>query len=228
MKVNEALTALIHFFNDLIAHIIPGMIGFGGVLAVLGNTQTIELVCKLHWSILIGIFYVVGHFLLAINQIVYKSKLMEKHTINPKYLVDTPVVKQFTALLTQMSKPDSTEGARDGNTLNSELGFNDLRSIAMSINAEAGDLGRRFMFISLFCKGTATAVFFIGITFTWQTCNFQSLKAAGFTVLPLIVTCLICYIFHTRSEEFHRRALLSPFSVAIADMISYNKQPKAT
>ena len=96
-----------------------------------------------------------------------------------------------------------------------KFSFNDLRSLAMSSCNEAADIGRRFMFIALFCFGSGTAMVVLAALvplgtipilpacLLWKTLLAAFFLASGVRVMR-------------RGREFERRAYIVPFIVAIA------------
>lgn len=208
MKPTDILTAFIHFFNDLVAHIIPGLL-LVATLAYLLDKFDAKGFQDIHWSIHIAAYYVVGHFLLALHgKLTLLKALKFVKTVTPA-INESDVIQQFIALLKNKTDIQSTK----------TLKFHDIRSIAMSIDPEAGDLGRRFMFITLFCKGIATALLLLAIiniciTISTKTCDITSVCSYIASLGLLWAT----YIFNIRAAEFESRALRAPFPVAIAKL----------
>lgn len=209
MKATDILTALIHFFNDLIAHIIPGMIA-GISAAFLFDQFDSDGFQRIHWSIHIATYYVIGHLLLAIHSKVHFLIPLGFNKFDSNLVSSSTIIKEFKKII-----------PNKGNKLDIEsLAFHDLRSIAMSIDREACDLGRRFMFISLFCKGMAASMLvnsflLLYIVIIDFTCSIETVCQS----IYLLLAVLAAYTFNTRSAEFERRALISPFSVAICKLL---------
>jgi hypothetical protein len=106
---------------------------------------------------------------------------------------------------------------------NLEWHFNDLRSIALSISKEAGDLGRRFMFISLFCNGIGTAIFLLAFDFflcaIWFPNALVQYSDSLNSVLQFVMLIVLGVLCFRRGEEFYKRAMFTPFSVATTELL---------
>jgi hypothetical protein len=209
MKSTDILSALIHFFNDLVAHIIPGLLLVVSAAYILGEFSNMGFK-EIPWPIHIALYYTLGHLLLAFNAYIseknWLSKLKFQKTSTPE-IKNSDTAKLFQDLIKKKGGFDDVD----------KLSINNLRSIAMSIDSEARDLGQRFMFISLFCKGVATAALSIStlnllITLFTKINQLESI----YYYLTSLGLLFIVYLFNKRAISFEARAFQVAFPVAIA------------
>ena len=168
MKFGELITALEKFFNDILGSIIPGglfLIGlwFIGALAWLGLSDLkVSDVGTLF--VLVVIAYLLGHVLDEVNRrcFSYVGKDNEKGEEDRSYhIFRVWVEKQFTSVPARAAD-GGDGGAATPPLVNpadwQDLTESDLRSVAMTLSDDAEKLSRRFKFIELCCRGTATAL----------------------------------------------------------------------
>ena len=67
MKLKEALEILIHFFNEIIAHILPGAILIVSASYIFDKNDLIKNT-SLHWALIIGKSFLAGHAILSLNR----------------------------------------------------------------------------------------------------------------------------------------------------------------
>lgn len=84
--------------------------------------------------------------------------------------------------------------------------YNDLCSVALSVSAEAGSMGRRFMFISLLCNGVGVALTIIALDFAvcsmlWPELLFVYDHAAPWGV-QVALMLVVAWALFRRGEAF--------------------------
>lgn len=220
MKVEEATDTIAKFFNDLIGAWVPGAVfAVGLALMHLGPVQ-LQSIFKLGDSTsaaltFAGILFATGHALLALHEQVLKKLLAKVKFVKP---FDEAAAKkrQSYEWFEELVKAQQTgSGTKD-------WGYNDLRSIALSVSAEAATMGRRFMFISLLCNGVGTALAILAFDFAASSLLSPKLlsaydHAAPWPVQALLLLGMALALFK-HGEEFHNRAMATPFSIAIAEL----------
>ena len=107
--------------------------------------------------------------------------------------------------------------------------FNELRNIAMTLSTEAAALGYRFMSISLFCLGVGTALCVIvvdSVICRWVYPASLVVSDAIELIAQSIVILFFAYLLFRRAAEFRRRALDTPFSVALTHLLFDKREAK--
>ena len=219
MNASDFLTATAHFFNDLIGAVVPGLLLIGGFYAIWGSPP-LDVAGGVAWlSLLVGAF-AAGHALLALHRLL--SAWLGKLPFAVYRLLtgrgwkwqnmDDPIEKsssyvEFRELV--ISKLQASGSTAD---LSAKMSLNDLRSIAMSVSHESAELGRRFMFISLFCYATSMAILVVVVAYlvTRPSTLLSFHSAIGIVAFGL---------FYLRGIEFNYRALNAPFAVALTTML---------
>ena len=207
--MNDSINALIHFFNDVVAQVIPGLLGLLMFSFCIDKYDEI-----FSWSpvMLIALTYVLGHVLLSLRDNlnsftkVIGDKIIDKSYEKVVNLKETITYRKFEELIERQSE---------------ELSFYDTRSIAMTVSEEGAILGRRFMFISLFCEGASISILLFGpfviakLLYSYSINNFFPYAF----IANVLLVFLVIYPLEKRAADFKRRALNTPFSCAIADLI---------
>jgi hypothetical protein len=220
MKIEEATDTITRFFNDLIGAWVPGtVLAMGLALMHLGPVQ-VQSVFKLGDSTsaaltFAGILFATGHALLACHEQVLK-KMLDQSKIAKTFDEAEAKKRQSYEWFAELVKAQQTgNGAKD-------WGYNDLRSVALSISTEAASMGRRFMFISLLCNGVGTALTIIAIDFT--ACSLFAPKllfaydhAAPWWAQTFLLLGIALALFK-QGEVFYNRAMATPFSIAVAEL----------
>jgi hypothetical protein len=220
MNIEEAVDTIAKFFNDLIGAWVPGaVLAVGMVLMHLGPIQ-LQSVFKLCDSsgaaiTVIALLFALGHALLAFHEQGLK-KLLSKIGISKVFDVASAKNRQSYEWFSEIVKAQQTgSSAKD-------WGYNDLRSVALSISTEAASLGRRFMFVSLLCNGVGAALLIIAVDFT--ACSLLSPKLL-FTydhVVPWYVQTLlllgVAWALFKHGGVFYTRAMETPFPIAVAEL----------
>lgn len=209
--MSDALNALVHFFNDLIGAVVPGMFFIFGIACIHGGFNINEwwLIKKDIggvWLFLLVISFITGHALLRLYQLYtnIKNELFQLPPVPDKI----EKAESYKLFKNHISK-NTVTGV-------SNLSISELRNIAMTISPDAATLARRFMFISLFCIGVGTALVLLILYFLYV--NYHDIgKESVFLVFIMIFTS---YLFFSRAQEFQYRALVSPFSIVIAELMA--------
>ena len=221
MKPSEFLSGIIYFFNDLIGSVVPGLIMLAGlyVLKIFPPHLTAEfskLEQGIEWTITIVIAYVLGHGLLSLHLLLQPYLCPVFNSINTlikkKEWTELGAWKKRTDYIKQKVPYQEFERIvnerAEGETQNYD--FNSLRNMAMTISNEAGELARRFMFISLLCYGVSMSILAISlITLMSDICTMRFVPAF-----------FLFFIFYTKGIDFEIRAQNVPFPIALAEIIS--------
>ena len=220
MKVDEATDTIAKFFNDLIGAWVPGaVLAVGLALMHLGPAQ-IQSIFKLGDSTsaaltFAGVLFALGHALLALHEQVLK-KLLFKVRMAKAFDEAGAKKRQSYEWFAELVKAQQTGSAAK------DWGYNDLRSVALSVSTEAASVGRRFMFISLLCNGVGTALTIVAIDFA--ACSLLSPKllfaydhAVPWPAQMLLLLGIALALFK-QGEVFFSRAMATPFSIAVAEL----------
>lgn len=220
MKIEEATDTIAKFFHDLIGAWVPGaVLAVGLALMHLGPTQ-LQSVFKLADTTsaaltFAGTLFALGHALLALHEQVLKKLLSKVGFAKPFDEAGAKKMQSYEWFAELVKAQQTGSGVKD-------WGYNDLRSVALSVSAEAASMGRRFMFISLLCNGVGTALATVALDFA--VCSLLSPKllfaydyAAPWPAQALLLTGLALVLFK-HGEIFYSRAMATPFSIAVAEL----------
>jgi hypothetical protein len=234
-KLADLIGALKDYFNDFVGAVIPGTALAAGILWLFSGKLPNDAFSHgwSEWSWLPGlaVIFLIGHALLSLNDHISRSvaavrrrfgsaekaggkalSVMEKARANSAYAAFGELIRPQLKL-----KGVSTK-----------LDFNSERNIAMSLSVNGAELGRRFMFISLFCYGTSTAAWVVAVLdFAQLWLGIRNDSTLRWTLaFSLIVTA---FLLRRRGTSFELRALTVPFSVAIAELLApmLREQPKS-
>ncbi|MGE6234887.1 hypothetical protein [Aeromonas media] len=220
MKIDEAMDTLAKFFNDLIGAWVPGAVLALGLAVMHLGPSHLQMISKLGDSsgtalTIAGLLFALGHTLLAVYDHGIKSLLKK-----------TKILKGFDEVKLKKRQPyvwfSKWVEAQQVGSLVQDWSYNDLRSVALSVSAEAASLGRRFMFISLLCNGVGTALSIIGFDYVACIIFYPKLLYPYEQVAPwpvqAVLLFVIAWILFKQGEVFYSRAMATPFTVAIAEM----------
>ncbi|KGW25202.1 hypothetical protein GSH05_02560 [Burkholderia pseudomallei] len=220
MKVEEAADAIAKFFNDLIGAWVPGtVLTVGLALMHLGPVQ-LQSIFKLGDTTsaaltFAGVLFAIGHALLAFHDQVLKKLLSKVGLAKPFDEAKAKTRKSYEWFAELVKVQQAGAGAKDWS-------YNDLRSVALSVSAEAASTGRRFMFISLLCNGVGAALAILALDFA--ACSLLSPKllfiyadAVPWSAQVLLLLGLALTLFK-QGNVFYNRAMATPFSIAIAEL----------
>lgn len=218
--MSDAIDSLVHFFNDFVGAVIPGIILFFGLAYELGGKEQVGSLFDLFkaeygWIVLLSVAFAAGHILLALHSLMFARRLKKNRKKAEDTIKSSDAYRGLVAIVIKW-RNDNPSGTKIEHAQESSLNFNDLRSIAMSLSSDAAQLGRRFMFIALFCYGIVMAGITIVIAGLWyHRADFLSIE--GF--LSLAIAIFVLVVTYRRGEEFERRALIVPFPCAAAEFI---------
>lgn len=231
MKPESALQSFALFFNDIVGAVIPGALLISGLIVMhfgpLSKAQ-LEMLSSV-WYVVVLFAFAGGHFLAG-----FHATLMEK-PLQWTRILPTSASVRATIERSQpyeMFRASASEKAKvEFPTLSlSTWGFNDIRSFAMTLSNEASTVGRRFMFISLLCSGVGAALFALALDFLASALWWPGLLAKYEFAPPMLLqvalmvaASVLCLI---RGAEFQRRALSTPFSIALATLLFGEKKEK--
>lgn len=220
MKIEEATDTIAKFFNDLIGAWVPGaVLAVSLALMHLGPVQ-LQSIIKLGDTTsaaltFASILFAIGHTLLAFHEQILK-KLISKVGLAKPFDEAGAKRRKSYEWFAELVKAQQTGAAAQ------DWGYNDLRSVALSVSAEAASVGRRFMFISMLCNGVGTALAILA--FDFAACSLLSPKllfaydhAAPWPAQALLLLGIALALFK-QGEVFYSRAMATPFSIAIAEL----------
>jgi hypothetical protein len=220
MKVDEATDTIARFFNDLIGAWVPGSILAAGLAIMHLGPLKIQAILKLGDTTsaaltFAGILFAAGHALLAVHEQILK-KLLANLKLTELFDEASAKKRQSYEWFAELVKAQQTgSGAKD-------WGYNDLRSVALSVSAEAASVGRRFMFISLLCNGVGTSLAILG--FDLIACSLLSPNllfpydhAAPWPLQGILLLGTALALLK-QGEVFYSRAMATPFSIAVAEL----------
>lgn len=220
MKIEEAADTIVKFFNDLIGAWVPGaVLAVGLILMHLGPVQ-LQTMFKLGDTTaaaltFAGVLFAIGHVLLALHEQLLKKVLSSAGLTKSFDEVEAKKRKSYEWFAELVKTQQVGTAAKD-------WGYNDLRSVALSVSTEAASVGRRFMFISQLCNGVGTGLAVLACDFA--ICSLLSPKmlfaydhAVPWSMQALLLLCLSLVLFR-QGAVFNNRAMATPFSIAIAEL----------
>lgn len=220
MRAEEVTDTIAKFFNDLIGAWVPGaVLAFGLALMHLGPVQ-LQSIFKLGDTTsaaltLAGILFALGHVLLSIHEQALKTPLTKLGLVKAFDEVNAKK-RQSYEWFSELVK------AQQCGTSSKDWDYNDLCSVALSVSAEAGSMGRRFMFIALLCNGVGVALTIIALDFAlcsmlWPELLFVYDHAAPWGVQVALMLG-VAWVLFRRGEVFVSRAKSTPFAIAVAEL----------
>jgi len=213
--MSDIVGVIDHFFNDIIAQIIPGFF----YIILLGIAFDIPIASSPYlWITIVAISYLLGHLLLALSkelELIFE-RFKGAITSPEFYFKKKPIYSQFIEIL---NKQELKSKKYQSLILQNNLSFYDYRSIAMSLVSEGATLGRRFMFIHLCCKGTMMSVLLGGpFALVKMKSDFElPLSLSIFFAIMLVM--VVIYPLQVRAKEFFERSMMIPFSCAVSEMV---------
>jgi hypothetical protein len=221
MKPDDAIEPIAIFFNDLIGAIVPAGVLAIGLVAMHGGpaleNKSESLSGAITFVCILGALFATGHVLLAIYELILIKLLSLVHLISKfdtKQAMDRTSYKLFHQMVQNNEKLKLKDNEGDWS-------FNDLRSVALTVSRAGESLGRRFMFLSLLCSGTATALLVITVDFLSCRVLAPRLLHSYAAALPWFVQVVLllfaAWLLFKRAESFYSRAMVTPFAIAIAE-----------
>ncbi|MCP1634821.1 hypothetical protein [Kerstersia gyiorum] len=220
MKIEEATDTIAQFFNDLIGAWVPGVVLVVGLVLMHLGPMQLQSIFQLGDSTaaaltFAGILFAIGHALLALHEQILK-KLLATVGFAKSFSETEAKKRQSYKWFAELVKAQQTgSGETDWN-------YNDLRSVALSVSAEAASIGRRFMFISLLCNGVSTALAILAFDFAACSLFLPKLLFGYDYTVPWFAQVLLllgmALVLFKHGEVFYNRAMATPFSIAIAEL----------
>lgn len=238
MKLDDALQTIMHFFNDVIGAVIPGLVLATGIAlihrgmfpsAILTNYSSNGLLILMF----LALSFATGHGLLAIYNEIFDRFLKLLKVIKGDK-VKEELEKRRTYQLFKDLIEDKINKHPIFSTANSSPSwyFNDLRNVALSVSKEGASLGRRFMFISLLCNGIGTALILLAIDyiicFIWLREVLVSYPNGLHPAWQFVIMVLFGVFFIRRGDTFYKRAMSTPFSIAVTELLVTESQNEET
>jgi len=228
MKVDDAVETLTRFFNDLVGTLIPGgvlVLGLATMHLGPGKVQSVGRALE-SWGPALAaltILFAVGHGLLAFHSTVLEPLLSQLKVTKPFNQESAMTRQSFVLFQKLISSHTRVKEVMGEEVSNLTWTYNDLRNVALSISTEASSLGRRFMFIALLCHGVGAAIVlmlvdYLVCVFFAPNILFPYLNAWP-VIIQVVLMLLVAGMFFRRGEAFNSRAMTTPFSVAVADLI---------
>lgn len=229
MKIDDALETITRFFNDLIGTLVPGLVLITGLLVMhIGNSDHLnELISKssgILLSMVLALSYALGHIILAVFSSVIQKPLQRCGVLSNNPIKSLDKKKLFVLFQKLLSKKiDELTLDKPDEVAAKDWGYNDLRSLALSMSNEASSLGRRFMFISLLCNGVGTAILVMLIDFSASTLLAPGMLYQYPVALPAFAQILLMlmgvYASYKQGDVFYIRAMSTPFPVAVSQFL---------
>ena len=235
MKSEDVLSGIGHFFNDFVGAVVPGLV-FLVLFALLHpglwpNARfSISPDSSLALLSITGISFAAGHGLLG-----FYYNVMERVLIKIRWFDDRRGKKRYVVRDQETILAEATSSATFQLTKNliiEKFGSflpaiptraSEVRNLAMTFSKESATLGRRFMFIALLGQATGAALVVLAIetALVAITCSVLERESVLIAypvswgiIVQTIILVLVAIVFFRRGDEFHSRAMKTPFSVA--------------
>jgi len=215
-KLAELIGSLKDYFNDFIGAILPGSVLVTGLLWAFGDWLPANQFSKQwgewNWLPALSLIFLSGHSLLSLNELFLRHRPKSSTNTGRKSAIQAAEEGRAYKTFVEIVRPKlQALGAQ------SALDFNTMRNVAMSLAAGGAELGRRFMFISLFCYGTAAAAWIMVPVALIRLAASPSERGVDLAVACF--SALSGLLLHSRGRSFELRAFTVPFSVAIAGLL---------
>lgn len=221
MKLGEFIAALEKFFNDILGTLVPGAILIIGLYYLDAlwafDLPLVDFTSSFNVFLMGIVAYLVGHIIDEINlKIIPKSKF--KLEENSSFLV-------FKAWVHAQLKEKKIDKNFDNSEITIEIPPRSLRSIAMTVSADATYISRRFRFLQLLFRGTATALIMLTIlSFVFEVLGLFFGHKFGLSLLVQSVLVIgVATLFYNRARVFGERSDKACFDCAIATIIHPEK-----
>lgn len=223
LDADKIVAGIEKFFFDIVGSIIPGSLLIAGVRwTVLKDVPLAQLKADLFGDwFLLALAYVAGQGLATLGELTL-VRLAPRLAWVTHWLTNEKkrTVISRDDLYSRISKRSSFQTLGREVLKRTELGSDDvheLRNAALTmLTAEEKATMVRFMFLSILSLGVATDIILIGILYVVR----NGVHSSDWPLIPGIL--LLTAIFMVRHFEFFRRAMQTPFDIAVA------KTPKVT
>lgn len=220
MKVEEVIGTIAKFFNDLIGAWVPGAVLAVGLAVMHLGLAKVQGLAKIGGEtgvmlIFAGLLFALGHTMSAVHEHALKP-LLKLLRVTKSFDEAKAKKRESFEWFASMTKNAQGKGGQQS------WSYNDLRSVALSISAEAASIGRRFMFISLLCNGVGTALVIMGVDYL--ACHFispqllHSYEQAAPWFVQVALLFGTAWLLFKRGDSFYERAMATPFSIAVAEL----------
>lgn len=231
MKPDDAIESITRFFNDLIGAIVPSsVLAIGLVVLHLGPGAVDEfrvLDGAMVGLCVLGALFALGHAILSLHEHALMP-LLAKLKVVKVFDVEDASKRSSFKLFERIIQENPKLALKNDDP---RWGFNDLRSVALTASPAAEGLGRRFMFISLLCNGTGTALLVLAVDFLVSRLCAPDLLAkysqAPHWVVQIVLLIVAALLLFKRAESFHSRAMNTPFAVAVSGLAFETKKSDA-
>lgn len=234
MKFTELIAALEKFLNDILGNVIPGgllLLGLGylGIPKMMG-IEPLDMSEGGVVFVVVIIAYVLGHFIDELNRFIRSKNRSEPHERKQEKSLKTD--HSFLIFASWLGKQVDQMGL-DRKFLKEygvtdtqrDIDIGDLRSIAMSLSSEGTFLSRRFKFIELCCRGTATALAGLAVIALGQIIYNVGYKLPAQKNLLLFILCAmpVAWLLYARARTFRARSATVCYDCAVAEIIKAQK-----
>lgn len=229
MKPEGAVESIARFFNDLIGAIVPAGVLALGLLVLHSGPDVKTVLSSLDSAIgflcVVGALFATGHVLLAIFEQILKKPLTKVRLLTE---FDEELAKTHTPFRLFRRLTEKSETLKLGEN-ESDWNYRDLRNVALTVSSTGEGIGRRFMFLSLFCNGTGTALLLLAADFTlcrWVAPHLlHPYPMAPHWLVQLAILVAAAGLLFRRAELFRARAMTAPFAVAVG-VIAFERDTK--
>ncbi len=232
MKGETIIKALREFFDDIIGSIIPGATLIVGCWLVLGKPTTVLKLppeSNTDWIQLILVSFIIGHAITSIGEALAGNALawIRGHGKIEWVLSKLPIVRKIESRPEIEQKAASSSTFRDFvHVCQERYGWTEdptslhgWRSHALSVAQDRSHLVYRFMFLSQFNLGNATALL-IALVAWWALLGARAAGATGLDKVPSSIPAQICMLMailllYERHARFFSITMRAPFSMAL-------------
>jgi hypothetical protein len=205
----ELFKSVREYFNDFVGAIIPGALLAAGLTLQWADMISNDAFAHYwgEWSWLPGLaaIFAAGHTLLSLHAVLINRLSPDRARSATRSKASTQDYEKFLSERTAQSR---------SNTL---VDFHAVRNYAMSVSLAAAEIGRRFMFLALFCYGTATACAILSLS----TLIAPTLGHGTWNTIRLIIAASLAgtvWLLDQRGFKFEIQALGTPLAIACAEL----------
>jgi len=234
MKSSDLVDSIARFFNDIIGVLAPGLLLVLTIGYILGEYASMQPQSGFHWLLLLGSSYIVGHAITSVGE-----TLLVKRVVDP--LLTVSWLRWIPCLFTELKSEDafwkgvaeSVAFQRSAKLFHLNADFfrhetvgraRHLRNMAMSrIDSADNEKIYRFMFISLFCQGVATALLVclafagvLGLLGLIPALSEASIPPMGLGWPAITVAAFVVFFLLERRYRFYSIAMRLPFVMVAA------------
>jgi hypothetical protein len=214
----DLIKSVREYFNDFVGAVIPGAVLCAGLTLQWAQIVRDDAFSRYwgEWSWLPGlaVIFAAGHTLLSLHAFFISSISRDRARHKVVAKASTAEYQRFLGT----RSPGITWAITD---------FNAARNFAMSVSPEAAEIGRRFMFLSLFCYGTATSFAVLCCSaLVSPTLGYGTWNALRVTIALILAGSAL--LLDNRGLKFEVQALGTPLAIACAELRQLDKTPVVT